>query len=228
MSRKYSLALVFLVLLAQASCTTSNPQPQSAEQPQFVQSPVPVGPNDPPPDPFTQSPVVKNGEWCRLRAFGENWALCNIHYHRPAEHGRQVAGGALPPCAGTDGTTPNGWVELHYAYSKPPLSGSCDVLRTDALKTPLGDCAAPYIVRTVWANVTATGPFDPWTAAVSDSSRYMEYQGSSTGSTRPTKPVYWKINRDCVEVTEEKLRPVFRHDVRELQARTRVISTTGN
>lgn len=222
MSRKYSLALVFLALLVQSGCATSNQQQPRA------QSPVRVAPDAPAPEPSIPSPVAKNGGWCRLRAFGDNWDLCNIHYHRGAEHGRPVAGGVLPPCEGTAGTTPNDWVELHYAYSKPPLSGACDVLRRGALETPLGNCAAPYIVRTVWARVTTPGTFDPSTDDLRDSGYYMEYHGSSTGDTLPTKPVYWKINRDCVEVTADALQPLFRHGVRALQRQVLVQSTTGN
>jgi hypothetical protein len=219
MSRRYSLALVLLVVVALSGCALRN------QQVPRTQSPVFVAPNAPSPDPASLSAVTTNGEWCRLRAFGDNWFLCNLHYHRPSEHGRPVAGGVLPPCAGAEGTTPNEWAEIHYAYSVPPIAGSCDVLRARALETPLGDCASPYIVRTVWARITPNGTFDPTKDVVSDSARYMEYAGSSTGDTGGKEPVYWKINRDCVEVTAEALLPLHKDRVRGLQPPTTVMST---
>lgn len=219
MSRRYSLALVFLVLLVPSGCALR-------DQPPRVQSPVPVAPNAPPPDPASLSAVSTDGSWCRLRGRNAGWSLCSMHYHRPAEHGRPAGGGrVLPPCAGAEGTDPNDWAEIHYAYSVPPIAGSCDVLRTRALETPLGDCASPYIVRTVWARVTPAGTFDPTKDDVRDSLRYMEYDGSSTGDTGGKEPVYWKINRDCVEVTAEALLAVHKDRVRGLQPPATVMST---
>lgn len=97
-------------------------------------------------------------------------------------------------------------------------AGECDALLAHALTTKLGeDCLEPYIVRTVWAKVTATGTFRPKADDLPDSARYIEYDGSSTGDTGGKSPAHWKINRDCLEVTADALRGIHKDPSRPLQ-----------
>jgi hypothetical protein len=175
-----------------------------------------VAANDPPPDPAVPS-LVTSDTWCQLRYQTEDWSLCNIHYHRPAEHGRlfDTSPRVLPPCAQS---APNDWVEIHYAYVRGMSHGACELLRERALLTDLGrDCPAPYIVRAVWAQVSPGGTFRPKTDDLFGSPRYIEYLGSSTGGTGGTSPAYWKINRDCLRTDEDALNGVHRDPTRELQ-----------
>jgi hypothetical protein len=210
-AKRFSVLL--LVLLSLSACTHLQPVRP------VVQSPQLIGPMNPPPDPAVDSRVRTAGEWCLLSFEATLWKLCNMHYHRPVEHGRPVATeGVLPPCAADAGTNPDDWVEIHYAYVKGRTEDDCPALRERALHTPLGECLpADYIVRTVWARVTPTGTFKPKEDALPDSPRYIEYDGSSTGDTGGKAPVYWKINRECLEITEEALQGVHYDPSRELQ-----------
>ena len=208
-----ALVLVLLVVPVVSGCRSAGVRP-------LVQSPQRVAANDPAAEPSSASPV-RESTWCSLRYQDSDWHLCNIHYHRPAEHGTRPANSryVLPPCA-TTGTTPEDWVELHYAYVRGPAIPECDLLREKAILSNLGrDCASPYLVRSVWARVTPNGSFHPMTDALpgSASTYYIEYDGSSTGDTGGAFPAYWKINRDCLTISDDALRNVHEDETRELQ-----------
>ena len=232
------LVILLLIVLAAAACRPLAPVPPIPPVPD-VQSPQRISTNDPPLEPAAASRVSKGERWCELRYADANWRLCNIHYHRPAEHGRAFDGDTrvIPPCGAAEaGTGPNDWVELHYVFVHGTSADPCDRLRERALDeehSVLGrDCPAPFVVRAVWARVKTDGRFDPKKDELPDSTRYAEYDGSSTGGSGGAFPVYWKINRDCVEISEETLRHVPRDPTRELQPRapegSRPRSTQGN
>lgn len=207
---RLSLAPVLLVVLILPGCKST----KSARPP--VQSPQRVASNEPPADPAAPSSVT-SGPWCQLRYQEQDWSLCNIHYHRPAEHGRRfdTTPRVLPPCAAS---APDDWVEIHYAYVRGPSHQVCELLRERSLLTDLGrDCPAPYIVRAVWAQVSTGGTFRPTMDDLPGSPRYFEYLGSSTGGTNGAFPAYWKINRDCLRLTASALTGVHLDPTRELQ-----------
>ena len=183
--------------------------------------------------------VREAGDWCFLNYNSEGWRLCNIHYHRPAEHGYAFGGSTRPPCSRADGTSPQDWVEIHYAYCRTGRSRTCNQqtcpqLRACALATELGgpDCPAPFVVRSIWAHVTPTGGFRPTVDTLPRSAYYAEYDGSSTGGSGGEFPAYWKINRGCVEVTAAALAGVHLDPWRPLQPDAppllRPRSTRGN
>ena len=206
-----SLSLLLIAVALSGCRTTSTDRPR-------VQSPQFISVKNPPLDPAADSLVTVAGDWCFLQYKAGPWNLCNIHYHRPAEHGRAFDGSTIPPCGGETGTKPEDWVELHYVYVTGRSEKTCDQLRERAFKTGLvTDCPPPFLVRAFWARVTPTGGFKPKENPLPESARYAEYDGSTTGDSNGAYPAYWKINRDCLEISEEALGDVHKDPWRKLQ-----------
>ncbi|HXA19879.1 MAG TPA: hypothetical protein VN380_23045 [Thermoanaerobaculia bacterium] len=234
-SKRFVALLLVAVLAACRHGQTAGPQAQLPR----VQSPQFINNSNPPLEPAGRSPVTEVGGWCLLQTGSQRWRLCNIHYHRPAEHVTAFVGPTLPPCPGAEGTNPQEWVEIHYAYCYAGRSRSCNqqtcpALRACALETELGglDCPAPFVVRSIWARITPTGGFRPAEDPLPPSGYYAEYDGSSTGGSGGVFPAYWKINRNCVEITQAALAGVHLDPTRPLQPNApqslRPRSTTGN
>jgi hypothetical protein len=224
------------VVAAQVMLFTLHAQ---AQPPPAVQSPQPITRNYPQLKNQVQSSVSKKtGGWCFLSYANEDWRLCNIHHHNPAEHGMHQAedneslgfpgsGAHIPwgPCGDSiseiedDPWSPD-IVEIHYVYVKGTSTSTCAQLRTKALKhheSRLGpDCPGPFVVRAVWARVGG-GAFDPATQTLPDANLYVEYDGSSTGESNGAHAVHWKINRGCQNVSKGALSGVPIDPTREPQ-----------
>jgi hypothetical protein len=221
-SKRFVALLLAAALLACRQPETGKPQVPTG-RPQ-VQSPQLINVTNPPLEPATNTRVTEAGDWCLLNYNSGAWKLCNIHYHRPAEHGYAFNGSTRPPCSGAEGTNPQDWVEIHYAYSRNGTSRTCNQqtcppLRACALTTELGGpgCPAPFVVRSVWARVTPNGTFRPTVDPLPRSTYYAEYDGSSTGGSGGEFPAFWKINRNCVEIKAEALAGVHPDPWRSLQ-----------
>ena len=209
-------------------------QQRKADDKPAVQSPQLIALEEPALEPAVSSAARKDGDWCFVKYDGKDWRLCNIHYHRPAEHGKASNSGVVPACEGA-GTAPDDWVEIHYVYVQGRSSSTCDQLKKPALDehaSKLGEaCLPPFVVRAVWARVKPGGTLKPKAEPLPDSARYAEYDGSSTGGSDGKFPVHWKINRECRDVAEEALAGIPKDPTRPLQpapAAGKPQTTTGN
>jgi hypothetical protein len=104
------------------------------------------------------------------------------------------------------------FVELHYVYAydeglgNPVTSDECAEIRARAVTSSLADCAQPLVVMAVWARVQpGTATPRPQDASPFTGPDGIEYSGSTTGDSRPTKKAYWRVSKTPGSVGIEDL-----------------------